>query len=245
MEEDRPVLPFHPALDGIANRAVIAGLETWTTRFKDPTTGRGVGPLGLRIDFPAGKKKRNLRVNEDNAVFLARSPFERWVLLGDYDAILDLENRQILAALKVGVSLHGGIANIPGAERLDVAELADIAADKTRPSFTHEPTRITLTCPSSPFAVELRTPQYGPLLSFNAHSWHTWALRISGIHLQDHDEALRLLTALSTSLFSISTLYRQSPPPTRQPRPPHHTSARPCLAGVGQTPTTRRHPHAR
>jgi hypothetical protein len=38
----------------VADRAVAAGLEAWWTQFRNPATGQGEGPYGMRIFLPSG-----------------------------------------------------------------------------------------------------------------------------------------------------------------------------------------------
>jgi hypothetical protein len=95
-------------LDQVGRRASRAGLDSWWTQFRNPRTGRGEGPLGLRVNLRSGKRFRSVNLNNgEEAAVLLQFPFERWIVLQGYDAILDPGSRRIIAAITVrGTTLN-------------------------------------------------------------------------------------------------------------------------------------------
>lgn len=118
------------ALRRIEDRAVAAGMEAWRTQVRYPNAGEREQSFGLRIDFPAGRVKRGLHVYREQALKLDRYPFERWVFLGEYEAILNPATKEIIAGVDLCV-VHAMLNAVPGAELIgdgdnELAELTDL-----------------------------------------------------------------------------------------------------------------------
>jgi hypothetical protein len=47
-------------LDQVGQRARAAGLNAWWTQFRNPATGLGEGPYGMRVDLPSGSAFRSV-----------------------------------------------------------------------------------------------------------------------------------------------------------------------------------------
>ncbi len=189
-----------PGLRRIGDRAAAAGLEVWWTQFRNPATGAGEGPLGLRVAFPAGRTTHDLQVDADDVALLERYAFEQWTYLVGYDAILDRASGDIYAAVDLRGSIYE-VAAIPGAEKLtwDEIHIADDGGGAQVGTVT--PVRLTARRDDTPFVVELRTPGHGMLRAACGGRNELWGLRLTGLDTRRHDDAVRLLTEVSTAFF--------------------------------------------
>ncbi len=194
----------------LADRAVAAGLAARWWRFKDPKTGDLEGPHNLRIDLPSGRRTRDVNIDETGqAEALARFPFERWIALGDYQAILDPDARVIVA--EVYLSGHVSLHRLPGAtvEPLEDDESArNRTADSVRAGFTSgsewpdRSSRLIVPAPSGELSLELYTHRPPEICALTGRrSIGGYGLIIRGVTAARHDEALELLLDLSTSFF--------------------------------------------
>jgi hypothetical protein len=86
------------------------------TQFRDPATGRGEGPWGMRVDLRSGSTFRSVNLSGgEEAALLLRFPFERWTVLHGYEAILDPGEQRIVAAVTLrGTSLSACLATDSG-----------------------------------------------------------------------------------------------------------------------------------
>ena len=77
---------------------MAAGLEAWWTQFRNPKTGPGEGPYGIRVFLPSGRRFHGVSLHGgDEAEVLLKFPFERWTVLQGYEAILDPDQRRIVS----------------------------------------------------------------------------------------------------------------------------------------------------
>lgn len=188
------------ALRRIEDRALAAGMEAWRTQVRYPNASEREQPFGLRIDFPAGRVKRGVHLHREHALKLDRYPFERWVFLGEYEAILDLVTKEITAGVDLCVA-HAKLNAIPGAELIgdDDSELAELT-DLEELSPYLQPARLRVDHRSRESSIELQCPAPGPIRA-GCEFPPQYGLRIRGITETRHDDALRQLVDLSTSFF--------------------------------------------
>jgi hypothetical protein len=190
-----------PRLGRIGERATAAGLDAWWTQFRNPATGTGEGPRGLRISFPAGRATRDLHVDADDVPLLERYAFEQWTFLTGYDAILDRAAGDIYAAVELRGSTYQ-VAAIPGAERLTWDQVHAADNDGLTTAGVVFPVRLTAGRDGGRLVVELRCPAHGVLrAAAGRHNGELWGLRISGSAISRHDDAVRLLSEVSTTFF--------------------------------------------
>ncbi|WKU03974.1 hypothetical protein [Micromonospora sp. HUAS LYJ1] len=200
MSEDSHKPQLEASLQRVADRAVTAEFETWITQFKDPRTGEYVGPLGLRINFPCTGALRQVRVDAPKAKVLECFTFEDWVFLGDYDAFFDRKGREIAANITLRTSLASRLKDRSAVEFLTHDQVRE--ADNVNfeyPAYV-EPKRIRMSDSASPLSIELRTPSYPSLVGVSGAAYD-WSLKISGLHSDSSELALKTLIEVSTSLF--------------------------------------------
>lgn len=175
-------------------------MEAWRTQVRYPNACEREQPFGLRLDFPAGRVKRGVHLYREQALKLNRYPFERWVFLGEYEAILDTATKEITAGVDLCVG-HAKLNAVPGAELIgdDNSELAELTDLEELPPYL-QPTRLRVDHRSRESSIELQCPPPGPIRAGCVFP-PQYGLRIRGITDTRHDDALRQLVDLSTSFF--------------------------------------------
>lgn len=141
------------------------------------------------IQLPNGRDKRRVYIGgRIRARQLLDLNFQKYVFLGDYDAICSYENGEIIAGVRSLNSVYEvsrKLFNTPRGETLGkTLNTVEISQDNIQTKL-----RIEL--------VSGREYKYHPLLS----SRNRIFLRISGMEVTRHDEAVSLLERLSNALF--------------------------------------------
>lgn len=172
-----------PKLVLLADRAVAAGLTAGWRRPRNLRTGEPQDSYWLDIEMRSGRRVRHLHIFADHAEILAPFTFERWTALGDYQAILDADNRVIVAEVSLRRRLGASLRKLVGAESRDTS-------------------RLTVQSPNSDLSLELHShcpPEIAALKG--RRDFPGEGLTIRGVTATRHDEALELLLDLSTSFF--------------------------------------------
>jgi hypothetical protein len=168
----------------------------------------------LMLNFPAGRNIRQIPVYGATARLLMDAEFEHWTFLGDYAAFLDRKTGTIEALTRqpgrmpVGIPLQRlmeqlGAAKDPVTGGIDRTRRTDILL--LRPPIEGGRIRAEFS-PGTPALLALET-----YLSIDrADRLDRYpTLKIFGTGLTTHDEALTLLTELSTALFfEFDTAFR-------------------------------------
>ncbi|UOX85760.1 hypothetical protein MUY14_28755 [Amycolatopsis sp. FBCC-B4732] len=194
-----------PELREIADRAHAAGLKVWTLRWNAHPTVAIVGEPELRVEFPAGRAQREVRISRRDAADWASTDFAHWVFLGDYDAFLDRSSGTVVAAL--GYTADGfGLAQkkIPGLVPMpeDDPDLAPREGEALTETAFREPVRLRVEHPSvEGLSITIQRPPPRALRVACRENPRTWGVAITGVTTERHDQALGLLQEISTSFF--------------------------------------------
>lgn len=203
-----PALEPDPKLVALADRAVAAGMSAAWYAFKGFKSGMPEGSPWLRIELPAGQRSRHMDVRAEGADAVAATQFEKWVALGEYQAILDTEKKVIIAEVSVGVfpffrKLPGVVTKNVTAEA--VPEQAN-SAGMTQAFVTSlkldQVSYLSVPAPNNDLSLELRSskpPEIAALTGFGGQIGY--ALVIHGVATKHHDDAIGLLVDLANSFF--------------------------------------------
>ena len=179
----------------VGDRAVAAGLEARWTQFRNPETGQGEGAYGMRVFLPSGQRVRGVSLSGgDEAEVLLKFPFERWTVLQGYEAILDPDQRRIVAEVTfLGTSLRRIPGVVVGAPEKDEPVARDIAglrlAFRLGPMLG--PSSLTLAGGDGGLAVELHSRAPAEIRALHGISTGAGAtLIIRGVSTRDHDESV-------------------------------------------------------
>jgi hypothetical protein len=198
-----------PNLILLANRAVAVGLAAWWRRYKNPTTGEPEGPSSLDIEIPSGRGVRHVYLDAEDAEVLTPFTFERWTVLGDYQAILDTDRRVILA--EVDISGYTSLHKLPGATTRPLEKDESGLTSNTdnaqafytaRPESQDNSSYLIVPALDGDLSLELYShvpPEIAGLKG--QRSRYGSGLTIRGVTAKSHNEALELLLDLSTSFF--------------------------------------------
>jgi hypothetical protein len=197
-----------PILVLLAERAAAAGLTGSWYEFKDPAIGKVEGPSWLGIEIPSGRRFRRLDIHAEDAEALASFKFERWIALGDYEAILDTDKTAIIAALH--------LQGFPSFDRLPGVTTWTLGGSEPRLAHDADMTRtalraasemgtvsyLAIPAPNTDVSLELYSFCPSEIALMNRRGYLSgYGLTIRGVTTTRHDEALELLLDLSTSLF--------------------------------------------
>ncbi|MEA5364576.1 hypothetical protein VA596_33950 [Amycolatopsis sp., V23-08] len=192
-----------PALSRIADRAYAAGFKVQVMRWRNPATKDLEGAPELKVDFPAGRVKREVQISSGDAGKWANVDFAQWVFLGDYDAILDRSSGRIVAELHHRADGFGlRWQQVPGTEEIPEDDPDLVPLDEWEADFvTRNPIRIRIEHKAvEGVSIVVQKPPPVPL-RIACRSRNSWGLVLTGVTTDRHDEALRLLQEVSTSLF--------------------------------------------
>ncbi|WP_199515955.1 hypothetical protein [Nucisporomicrobium flavum] len=194
-------------LEQVGQRAQAAGLNAWWTQFRDPATGRGAGPWGMRVDLQSGPTIRSVDLSSgEEAAVLLRFPFERWTALRGYEAIFDPGEKRIIAA----VTLRGtSLSKIPGVLVGPPEDVEPVSNGATNlrlafqlPGHLPGPSTLTLVGPMAGLTVELQSQASSEVGALRGRSTSTGqTLVIRGVSAQSHDEAHELLEDMAAAVF--------------------------------------------
>jgi hypothetical protein len=194
-------------LDQVGQRAQAAGLNAWWTQSRDPATGRGAGPWGMRVDLRSGSTVRSVDLGSgEEAAVLLRFPFERWTVLHGYEAIFDPAEQRIVAA----VALRGtSLSRIPGVVVGPPEDVEPVSTSVTKlrlafqlPGNPPGPSSLTLKGTEAGPTVELRSQasaEVGVLRGMSHRIGQTLVIR--GVSAASHDEAHELLEDMAAAVF--------------------------------------------
>lgn len=144
----------------------------------------------LVADLPAGREKRSLYFFDADAIKrLLSIPFEKYVFLHPYEAVCSYADGTIEALLRSLERMPTTMVQrlLSGKGRGEELEEDDI-------NFTLSPTRGAVTVGLSPISEELR------ILSPRSRR-ATLSLKVAGLSVSRHDDAVALLRRLSDALF--------------------------------------------
>ena len=148
----------------------------------------------VRIEIPNGKETRPCSITTKAGLraFL-ESPFERFVFLGDLDAVCSYEDGTIEAVIRPLSQLPGSIiirriqsymdpvdAGVGSGSRFDLADQND---------------------PDLKLAVQPMSNEMRGMMGVSPDRSGKITLQISGVAIKQHDQALRLLTKIADALF--------------------------------------------
>jgi hypothetical protein len=180
------------------DRANDAGLRSALTWWK----GAPEKPW-VELHLRSGRKQVRIDVELEEAQGLTEFVFEHWVVLDGYQAILDTQRREILAA----VNLNG--------HKAEMYQVPGVISSKEPGPYESQVSvnQIRVTHPDSDLVMELHSNGgSNTQLAFLDGLTNRSFLRIRNVASTRHDEALNLLIRLAQSLFfELSVAYDVTP----------------------------------
>ncbi len=151
------------------------------------------GPLSLKIKIPSGHRVRDIHLSATDAETLAPFNFERWTVLGEYEAIWDTASDTILAEVRLRARSVLSLKKIPGI----VAERAVSATGKERNFY-----RLAIQSPTGGVSLEFYDHCPPEVAALKGQSALFGAgITICGVTTANHNEALKLLQDITNSFF--------------------------------------------
>lgn len=193
--------------------------------------------LIFRIDFPNGRNKRREVITSKRAEDFLSIDFPPFTYLGDFDAVL-FTSAQVIEATILRISPGSGIKDLPGVKRIGHPQLDLLELDEENDSEVRS--LGTLLSPDDAWSLDFKSTPDRPNLritlgsasrEFNLiadrgrrrmvsrnreplpHGLGRFAtIRISGVNVSRHDEALDLLNRVSgAAFFELDLQYGVAP----------------------------------
>ena len=190
-------LPRPKRLLALAKQAEAAQITAEWDQFEDEWV--------LKLHLPNGRDKRQVTFWTDDTWrldYLEQVDISKYTFLGDYEAIASYDDDSIEAAVSSqgiagpSVLVDRVIRRLPGVEELEPTERQ--ASDRVKPL------KLALASPRAHWNLELSAPSdvYIGLAGRGAGvASRQLTLKINGLPIERHDQALRRLEQISNSLF--------------------------------------------
>lgn len=203
----------------LLKRAAEANLETQVVNLGNPRSGRP--DAYVYIDLPNGRRTRKVLVGPRKIERFLGIEFEKFVVLGDYVAIVDTRSGHIEAQVSSGSSRHAQlermIQEIPGVQIIAVGEpeLDQEVFDEEAGTRGPVASNWRLAVEKDGISIEI-----SPASSeFEILLYPGITIKIEGLTTSAHDTALESLERYAAAmLFDIDVVYGRALQLTKRPR---------------------------
>lgn len=206
---------FRDSRDQIVERAKAAGIPFNARSYPDPRN-TSIIRQRLQISLPSGREKVDVTVSAANAESVLNTDFESWVVLGDYNAVLDKKLNTIEALITGPIPYLRRIAERQGDRNTnDASESEDfvtVVADMLESESTSESTEWSFAIPISSKDLSVTISPGSARMCIDMF-WRAdttviggrdrrgASLKIFNVSAATHDEALEILEQYSRSIF--------------------------------------------